>query len=139
MVLSLDELDKTFTQQFIYDYLSLSEQEAHEDPETPSPPSSPVCLDHYTVLGVPSDSNEEEIRRAYKRLALRYHPDKNPDADAEEKFKQIAQAYEVLTDPEKRSIYDQQGENLFLKDTLNTVIYTHTTLKHMHSLTQMNC
>lgn len=63
------------------------------------------------MLGVSSDSNEEEIRRAYKRLALRYHPDKNPEADAEDKFKQIAQAHDVLTDPEKRSIYDQQGEN----------------------------
>lgn len=69
-------------------------------------------MDHYAVLGVPSDSNEEEIRRAYKRLALRYHPDKNSDADAEEKFKQIAQAYEVLTDSEKRSLYDQQGEKV---------------------------
>ncbi|KAF4076966.1 hypothetical protein AMELA_G00202800 [Ameiurus melas] len=88
---------------------SWSSEEAHEDPEIPSPPSSPVCVDHYGVLGVSSDSNEEEIRRAYKRLALRYHPDKNSDADAEEKFKQIAQAYEVLTDPEKRSLYDQQG------------------------------
>lgn len=95
--------------------LSLPEQEVHEDPEIPSPPSSPVGLDHYAVLGVSNDSNEEEIRRAYKRLALRYHPDKNPDADAEEKFKQIAQAYEVLTDPEKRSLYDQQGENFLSK------------------------
>lgn len=70
------------------------------------------------MLGVSSDSNEEEIRRAYKRLALRYHPDKNSDADAEEKFKQIAQAYEVLTDPEKRSLYDQQGESLSLSARL---------------------
>ncbi|XP_026886024.1 dnaJ homolog subfamily B member 5 [Electrophorus electricus] len=84
-------------------------EEVHEDPEVPSPPPSPTCLDHYAILGVSSDSNEEEIRRAYKRLALRYHPDKNPDADAEEKFKQIAQAYEVLNDPQKRSQYDQQG------------------------------
>lgn len=81
-----------------------------EEPEVSSPPSSPECVDYYSVLGVSSDSNEEEIRRAYKRLALRYHPDKNPDADAEDKFKQIAQAYDVLTDPEKRTIYDQQGE-----------------------------
>ncbi|KAG9266060.1 hypothetical protein AMEX_G20560 [Astyanax mexicanus] len=84
-------------------------EEVHEDPEVPSPPPSPPCVDHYAVLGVTNDSNEEEIRRAYKRLALRYHPDKNPEADAEEKFKQIAQAYEVLTDPQKRSVYDQQG------------------------------
>lgn len=97
----------------------------HEDPEIPSPPSSPVCVDHYAVLGVSSDSNEEEIRRAYKRLALRYHPDKNPDADAEEKFKQIAQAYEILTDSEKRSLYDQQGKN-FIKDTLSPFLHFET-------------
>ncbi|XP_056586989.1 dnaJ homolog subfamily B member 5 [Triplophysa dalaica] len=84
-------------------------EEVREEPEVSSPPPSPECEDYYAVLGVPSDSNEEEIRRAYKRLALRYHPDKNQDADAEDKFKQIAQAYDVLTDPEKRSIYDQQG------------------------------
>ncbi|XP_051534220.1 dnaJ homolog subfamily B member 5 [Myxocyprinus asiaticus] len=84
-------------------------EEVREEPEVSSPPSSPQCLDYYAVLGVSSDSNEEEIRRAYKRLALRYHPDKNPDADAEDKFKQIAQAYDVLTDAEKRSVYDQQG------------------------------
>lgn len=82
-----------------------------------------MCVDHYAVLGVPSDSNEEEIRRAYKRLALRYHPDKNSDADAEEKFKQIAQAYEVLIDPEKRTLYDQQGEN-FLSKTYTIPILT---------------
>ncbi|KAI5612931.1 DnaJ (Hsp40)-like, subfamily B, member 5-like, partial [Silurus asotus] len=103
-------------------------EEAHEDPEIPSPPSSPVCVDHYSVLGVSSDSNEEEIRRAYKRLALRYHPDKNPEADAEEKFKQIAQAYDVLTDPEKRSLYDQQGMHLLSK---RHPIFTHCTLKQM--------
>ncbi|XP_059381831.1 dnaJ homolog subfamily B member 5-like [Carassius carassius] len=84
-------------------------EEVHEEPEVSTPPSSPECVDYYSVLGVSSESNEEEIRRAYKRLALRYHPDKNPDADAEDKFKQIAQAYDVLTDPEKRSVYDQQG------------------------------
>lgn len=92
------------------------------------------------MLGVSSDSNEEEIRRAYKRLALRYHPDKNSDADAEEKFKQIAQAYEVLTDPEKRSLYDQQGENLHSKRhtiPIFTHTHTHTTLKHMDQLRQM--
>uniref|UniRef100_A0A672RNX9 DnaJ homolog subfamily B member 5-like n=1 Tax=Sinocyclocheilus grahami TaxID=75366 RepID=A0A672RNX9_SINGR len=84
-------------------------EEVREESEVSSPPSSPECVDYYSVLGVSSDSNEEEIRRAYKRLALRYHPDKNPETDAEDKFKQIAQAYDVLTDPEKRSAYDQQG------------------------------
>lgn len=96
-----------------------------EEPEVSSPPSSPECVDYYSVLGVSSDSNEEEIRRAYKRLALRYHPDKNPDADAEDKFKQIAQAYDVLTDPEKRSIYDQQGENKVQAQTYLICIHLH--------------
>lgn len=90
-------------------------QEVREEPEVSSPPPSPECVDYYSVLGVSNDSNEEEIRKAYKRLALRYHPDKNSDADAEDKFKQIAQAYDVLTDPEKRNIYDQQGETLNVK------------------------
>lgn len=105
-------LQKNWSQDYskLLPSVCLCVQEVREEPEVSSPPSSPECVDYYTVLGVPSDSNEEEIRRAYKRLALRYHPDKNPDADAEDKFKQIAQAYDVLTDPEKRSVYDQQGD-----------------------------
>lgn len=81
------------------------------------------------MLGVSSDSNEEEIRRAYKRLALRYHPDKNPDADAEDKFKQIAQAYDVLTDPEKRSVYDQQGENHMQPQTYLKSMHLHVKMQ----------
>lgn len=56
------------------------------------------------------DSNEDEIKKAYRKMALKYHPDKNSEADAEDKFKEIAEAYEILTDPKKRSIYDQFGE-----------------------------
>lgn len=56
------------------------------------------------------ESNEDEVKKAYRKLALKFHPDKNSDADAEDKFKEIAEAYEVLTDPKKRSIYDQFGE-----------------------------
>lgn len=66
--------------------------------------------DYYKVLGVSSDSNEDEIKRAYRKMALKFHPDKNSEADAEDKFKEIAEAYEILTDPKKRSIYDQFGE-----------------------------
>nr|XP_046201219.1 dnaJ homolog subfamily B member 5-like [Oncorhynchus gorbuscha]XP_046201220.1 dnaJ homolog subfamily B member 5-like [Oncorhynchus gorbuscha]XP_046201221.1 dnaJ homolog subfamily B member 5-like [Oncorhynchus gorbuscha] len=66
--------------------------------------------DYYKTLGIPKGSNEEEIKKAYRRMALRFHPDKNTDANAEDKFKEIAEAYEVLSDPKKRVIYDQLGE-----------------------------
>ncbi|MBN3278939.1 DNJB5 protein, partial [Polyodon spathula] len=66
--------------------------------------------DYYRILGVPSGSNEEEIKKAYRKMALKFHPDKNKDPNAEDKFKEIAEAYEVLSDPKKRSIYDQYGE-----------------------------
>uniref|UniRef100_A0A8C6PRH0 DnaJ heat shock protein family (Hsp40) member B5 n=1 Tax=Nothobranchius furzeri TaxID=105023 RepID=A0A8C6PRH0_NOTFU len=66
--------------------------------------------DYYKTLGISKGSNEDEIKKAYRRMALRFHPDKNKDANAEEKFKEIAEAYEVLSDPKKRVIYDQLGE-----------------------------
>ncbi|MEQ2197217.1 hypothetical protein XENOCAPTIV_025811, partial [Xenoophorus captivus] len=66
--------------------------------------------DFYKVLGVLPESNEDEIKKAYRKMALKFHPDKNSDPDAEEKFKEIAEAYEILTDPQKRSIYDHFGE-----------------------------
>ncbi len=66
--------------------------------------------DYYTILGIPRDATQEEIKRAYRRLALKYHPDRNPgNKEAEEKFKEISEAYEVLSDPEKRAIYDAYG------------------------------
>jgi len=66
--------------------------------------------DYYEVLEVARDAGEEEIKRAYRKLALKYHPDRNPgDKEAEEKFKEAAEAYEVLRDREKRQIYDRFG------------------------------
>ena len=68
--------------------------------------------DYYKILGVDRKASEQEIRRAYRKLALKYHPDKNPNnKQAEEKFKEINEAYQVLSDTEKRARYDQLGDS----------------------------
>lgn len=71
--------------------------------------------DYYETLGVSKSASESEIKKAYKRLAMKYHPDKNQDnkAEAEEKFKEVKEAYEVLTDPQKKAAYDQYGHAAF--------------------------
>lgn len=66
--------------------------------------------DFYKILGVAKGANDDEIKKAYRKLALKYHPDKNKSPQAEERFKEVAEAYEVLSDKKKRDIYDQYGE-----------------------------
>ena len=65
--------------------------------------------DYYKVLGVTRSASEEEIKRAFRKLAFQYHPDRNRGSGAEDKFKEINEAYQVLSDPEKRSSYDRYG------------------------------
>lgn len=69
--------------------------------------------DYYAILGVTKSASLDEIKRAYRKLALQYHPDRNKTKEAEEKFKEITKAYEVLSDPQKRQAYDQFGASAF--------------------------
>lgn len=70
--------------------------------------------DYYDILGVDRNANDMEVKRAYKKLAMKYHPDRNPgDKKAETQFKKLGEAYEVLSDPNKRQIYDQYGHSGF--------------------------
>jgi len=66
--------------------------------------------DYYKILGVEKGAGEEEVKKAYRKMALKFHPDKNKEPDAEEKFKEIAEAYEVLSDADKRAAFDRYGE-----------------------------
>ena len=69
--------------------------------------------DYYEVLGVSKNATDDELKKAYRKMAIKYHPDKNPgDKEAEEKFKEAAEAYDVLSNPDKRAKYDQFGHNM---------------------------
>ena len=96
--------------------------------------------DYYDVLGVNKSASPEELKSAYRKLAVKYHPDKNPgDSKAEEKFKEASEAYHILSDDKRKANYDQFGHAAFEGgggggqgfggfDTSSSVSYTHLTL-----------
>jgi molecular chaperone DnaJ len=65
--------------------------------------------DYYEVLGVPKDASKEQLKSSYRKLAMQYHPDRNKAAGAEDRFKEISEAYAVLSDDAKRAQYDRFG------------------------------
>src|SRR5947199_8758222 len=70
----------------------------------------PAKQDYYETIGVPREAKEDEIRKSYRKLARKYHPDLNPgDKSAEDRFKSVQEAYDILSDPKKRQMYDQYG------------------------------
>src|SRR5881227_3295057 len=71
-----------------------------------------MARDYYAILGVPRNADNDQIKKAYRRLARELHPDLNPSAEAQERFKEVTAAYEVLSDPEKRQIVDLGGDPL---------------------------
>ena len=91
------------------------EQKQEESGEKPKNTDDEACeniinnKDYYNLLGVTKETNNDDIKRAYKKLAIKFHPDKNKSSKAEEAFKKIATAYQTLTDPKKRELYDKYG------------------------------
>jgi curved DNA-binding protein len=67
--------------------------------------------DYYKVMGVARDATDAQIKQAYRKLARKYHPDVSKEKDAEARFKEVGEAYEVLKSPEKRAAYDQLGKD----------------------------
>ena len=68
-----------------------------------------MSKDYYRVLGIDKNASDDEVKRAYRKLALQYHPDKNSDPEAEDMFKDIKEAYDILGDRDKRAAYDRNG------------------------------
>ncbi len=69
-----------------------------------------MSADYYAVLGVPRDASQDQIKKAYRKLAMKYHPDVADTPDAAEKFKEIGEAYDVLSDPQKKAVFDRGGD-----------------------------
>lgn len=82
---------------------------------------APVEMEYYDLLGVGVEFDETELKKAYRKQAMKYHPDKNPSADAEEKFKEISKAYQVLSDPNLRAVYDKNGKSMVDKQGVTTM------------------
>jgi molecular chaperone DnaJ len=76
-------------------------------------PSSSTKRDYYEVLGIGRGASDDDIKRAYRKLALQFHPDRNKAPDAEARFKEVTEAYQVLSDGEKRGLYDRYGHAAF--------------------------
>src|SRR3989338_776721 len=72
-------------------------------------------MDYYDLLGISKSASDAELKAAYRKQALKWHPDRNKETGATEKFKEINHAYEVLSDPKKKSMYDQYGKDAFEK------------------------
>ena len=78
-------------------------------------------MNYYDILSIDKTASLDEIKKAYKKLAIKWHPDKNPNnkEESEEKFKLISEAYSVLSDPEKKAEYDLRGDSQFRNNTSN--------------------
>ena len=91
--------------------------------------ADPTSDDYYRVLGVPRDATEAQLKKAYRKLAIKYHPDKNPDDKrAEEHFKAVSEAYDCLQDKQRRAAYDNYGKDGAKAAEQGPVSYTHLTL-----------
>lgn len=77
---------------------------------------APVETEYYDLLGVSVDFQETDLKKAYRKAAMKYHPDKNPSPQAEETFKEISKAYQVLSDPNLRAVYDKNGKSMADKE-----------------------
>ena len=89
--------------------------------------------DYYDVLSISKDATADEIKKAYRTLALKYHPDRNKTKDATEKFKEISHAYEILSDTQKRQIYDQTGNDTIHEKTSQQEQYAHKESPYQYS------